>query len=84
MHRLDTLPSFDFANERRGDVFTVEFPNRWDAREARHAAELVDGRRRPSLTRRALAAVGHWLAAVAPRVDDAVRGRSRSSGNAAR
>ena len=53
MQRLDRLPSLDFANERRGDVFTLEFPNRWDARQARRAAELTD-RPRASLTRRAL------------------------------
>ena len=35
MHRVDTILAFDFANERRGDVFTIEFPNRWDARAAR-------------------------------------------------
>ena len=32
MNRIDNILAFDFANERRGDVFTVEFPNRWDAR----------------------------------------------------
>jgi hypothetical protein len=62
MHRIDTIPAFDFANERRGDVFTLEFPNRWDARAARRAAELdpihLD---RPSIGRRALA---RGLAAV--------------------
>lgn len=56
MHRLDTIPAFDFANERRGDVFTLEFPNRWDARAARRAAELDPVRHeRPSIGRRALA-----------------------------
>ena len=55
MHRVDTIPAFDFANERRGDVFTIEFPNRWDARAARRAAELDPAEGRPSLSQRALA-----------------------------
>jgi hypothetical protein len=56
MHRVDTIPAFDFANERRGDVFTLEFPNRWDARAARRAAELDPATPdRPSIGRRALA-----------------------------
>lgn len=56
MHRLDTIPAFDFANERRFDVFTLEFPNRADARAARRAAELDDpDPERPSIARRALA-----------------------------
>ena len=55
MDRLDTIPAFDFANERRGDVFTFEFPNRWDARAARRAAELSPSRQdRPSISQRAL------------------------------
>jgi hypothetical protein len=62
MHRIDTIPAFDFANERRGDVFTLEFPNRWDARAARRAAELDPATPdRPSIGRRALA---RGLAAV--------------------
>jgi hypothetical protein len=56
MHRIDTIPAFDFANERRGDVFTLEFPNRWDASAARRAAELGPATaERPSFGRRALA-----------------------------
>lgn len=54
MHRIDTIPAFDFANERRGDVFTLEFPNRWDAREARRAAEMAGCPWR-SMTQRAVA-----------------------------
>ena len=26
MHRVDTIPAFDFANERRGDVFSHRIP----------------------------------------------------------
>ena len=56
MHRVDTIPAFDFANERRGDVFTLEFPVRSDARTARRAAELDPATpERPSIGRRALA-----------------------------
>ena len=62
MHRVDIIPAFDFANERRGDVFTLEFPDRSDARAARRAAELTDADlERPSVGRRPL---GRALAAV--------------------
>jgi hypothetical protein len=68
MHRLDIIPAFDFGNERRGDVFSLEFPNRWDADAARRAAELDPVRHdRPSIGRRALA-VG--LAAMSRRSRD--------------
>ena len=56
MHRVDIIPAFDFANERRGDVFTLEFADRADARAARRAAELDPSTTvRPSIGRRALA-----------------------------
>jgi hypothetical protein len=56
MHRVDIIPAFDFANERRGDVFTLEFPDRVDARAARRAAELDPATPvRPSIGRRAMA-----------------------------
>lgn len=64
MNRVDTIPAFDFANERRGDVFTLEFPDRWTARAARRAAEQDDADPKgPSIGKRALvkglAVVGH-------------------------
>ena len=61
MDRIDNILAFDFANERRGDVFTLEFSDRWDARAARRAAELDSLDDRPSIGRRALA---RGLAAV--------------------
>jgi hypothetical protein len=89
MQRLDRLPSLDFANERRGDIFTLEFPNEWDARQARRAAEVDPSRQEwASVGRRALAkglvVVSLGAAAAARRLDDdAVEGR-RVSGTAAR
>lgn len=69
MHRVDTIPAFDFANERRGDVFTLEFPNRWDARSARRSAELGA---RPTIGRpplaTGLAAVGRRFVAAGRRL----------------
>jgi len=74
MQRLDRLPSLDFANERRGDVFTLEFPNRWDARQARQAADLAA--ERPLFARRAIAqgfaAVRRGSAAAVRQLDDVV------------
>jgi len=74
MQRLDTLPALDFANERRGDVFSLEFPNRWDARRARRAAELDDDPRTGTFARPTLAT---GLAALSHRLGRA--GRRRTS-----
>jgi hypothetical protein len=59
------------------DVFSIEFQNRWEAREAREAAELAaDALHRPTLGRRVLAqgfaAVSRGSALVVRRLDDVV------------
>jgi hypothetical protein len=74
MYRLDSLIPPDIAADRRDDVFSLEFPNRWDAQEARHAAELAA--ERPSIARRALAqgfaALSRGSAAAVRQLDDVV------------
>jgi hypothetical protein len=86
MHRLDRIPALDFANERRGDVFSLEFPNRWDAHEARRAAELDGGSQpspRPTLAT-GLATVSRRFAPVGRRLDSAATELRRVSRASAR
>jgi hypothetical protein len=69
--------SVDTDNERMDDVFSLEFQNRWEAREARQAAELAAGmRERPTFGRRSLArglaAVSRGTALAVRRLDDVV------------
>ena len=67
----DSLLPFDIANHKVDDVFGIEFKQRWEARDARRAAELAaDTALRPSLARRALA---QGLAVVSRRAAAAVR-----------
>ena len=73
----DSLLAIDIANHKVDDVFDIEFEQRWEAREARRAAELAaDTALRPSLARRALAqglaVVSRGSAAAVRRVDDVV------------
>ena len=90
MYPLDRLTALDLANDRRGDIFDLEYPNRWDAAAARHAAELdlLDQRARPTIGRRALptglAALRHRFAATPSRLEGVAADRPRSSGSAAR
>jgi hypothetical protein len=57
-----SFPAFDVATQRGGDVFSMEFDNEWEARAARHAADLArEAQRRSFSARRTLAEV---LAAV--------------------
>ena len=77
MDRLDTLLTVGLRDTRLDDVFSLEFPNPWDAVAARRAAELDSGREeRPSIGRRALArglaAVSRGSAAAARRLDEGV------------
>ena len=62
MNYLYSILALDVANQRVNDLFTLEYRDTGDARQARQAAELsAGGRDRPSHARRALA---HGLAAV--------------------
>ena len=74
MYRLDSLIALDVASDRRDDVFALEFPDPWEARDARRAAELAA--ERPSPARRALAqgfaALSRGSAAAVRQLDDAV------------
>ena len=84
MDRLDTFFAVGPREARRDDVFSLEFPNPWDAAAARRAAELDSGRdERPSIGRRALArglaAVSRGSAAAARRLDDGVTDGRRAS-----
>lgn len=86
MNYLYSFIALDLANERVDDVFTREFGQTWEARDARQAAELaVSGRQRASFARRtlaqALAAVSRGSAAAVRQLDDVVAddlGRSLS------
>ena len=74
---LYSFLALDIANQRRADIFSMEYRQTREANEARQAAELsaVDSDR-PSLTRRALArglaAVSRGSAAAVRRLDDVV------------
>jgi hypothetical protein len=73
----DSLLAFDIATERVDDVFGIEFKQRWEAREARRAAELAaETADRPSFARRALAqglaTVSRGSAAAVRQLDDVV------------
>jgi len=73
----DSLLAFDIASHKVDDVFDIEFEHRWEAREARRAAELAaDTGLRPSLARRALAqglaVVSRGSAAAVRQLDDVV------------
>ena len=73
----DSLLAFDIATDKVDDVFGIEFEQRWEAREARRAAELAaDTALRPSLARRALAqglaVVSRGSAAAVRQLDDVV------------
>ena len=74
MYRLDRLIALEVASDRRDDIFSLEFPDPWEAREARRAAERAA--ERSSLARRALAqglaAVSRGSAAAVRQLDDAV------------
>ena len=71
MNHLYAFLALDLANQRVNDVFSLEYHNTLEAREARQAAELLAaGAERPSPARRALA---HGLAAVSRGSAAAVR-----------
>jgi hypothetical protein len=71
MQYLFSFIALDMAKQPVHDVFSIEYANPSDAREARHAAELAAaGQERPSFARRALA---HGLAAVSRGSATAVR-----------
>jgi hypothetical protein len=87
MQYLYSFLALDMANQPVHDVFSIEYPNTSDAREARHAAELAAaGQERPSFALRVLAhglaAVSRGSAAAVRRLDDVVAddlGRSLSA-----
>ena len=75
MNYLYSFLALDLANQRRDDVFSMEYRQTQEADQARHAAE-VSGADRPSFARRALAqglaAVSRGSAAAVRRLDDVV------------
>ena len=87
MNNLYAFLALDLANQRVNDVFSMEYHNTLEAREARQAAELsAAGADRPSYARRALAhglaAVSRGSAAAVRHLDDVVAddlGRSLSA-----
>jgi hypothetical protein len=88
MNYLYSFLALDLANQRRADIFSMEYRQTREALEARQAAELsASGPDRPSYTRRALAhglaAVSRGSAAAVRRLDDVVAddlGRALSPG----
>ena len=77
MNYLYSFLALDLANQRREDVFSMEYRQTQEADQARHAAELsASGGDRPSYARRALAqglaAVSRGSAAAVRRLDDVV------------
>jgi hypothetical protein len=77
MNYLFSFLALDLANQRRDDVFSMEYRQTQEADQARHAAELsASGADRPSYARRALAhglaVVSRGSAAAVRRLDDAV------------
>ena len=75
MNYLYSFLALDLANQRRDDVFSMEYRQTQEADQARHAAE-VSSSDRPSFARRALAqglaAVSRGSASAVRRLDDAV------------
>jgi len=75
MHYLYSYLALDLANDRVNDVFSLEFRQTGEARNARQAAELAASER-SSIGRRALArglaAVSRGSAAAVRRLDDVV------------
>jgi hypothetical protein len=86
MDRLATLLAVALPEAQAHDVFSIEYPNRWDAEAARRAAASVSDER-PSIGRRALArglaAVSRGSAAAARRLDDGATDARRTSTAAA-
>ncbi len=88
MNYLYSFLALDLANQRRADIFSMEYRQTREALEARQAVELsVSGLDRPSYARRALArslaAVSRGSAAAVRRLDDVVAddlGRALSPG----
>ena len=77
MNYLYSFLALDLANQRRNDIFSMEYRQTREATEARQAAELeAAGPDRPSFARRALAhglaAVSRGSAAAVRRLDDVV------------
>jgi len=77
MNYLYSFLALDLANERRADIFSIEYRQTREALEARQEAELSAFEPdRPSFGRRALAqglaAVSRGSAAAVRRLDDAV------------
>jgi hypothetical protein len=77
MNYLYSFLALDLANQRRADIFSIEYRQTREAVEARQAAELsAADSARPSFTRRALAhglaAVSRGSAAAVRRLDDVV------------
>jgi hypothetical protein len=77
MNYLYSFLALDLANQRRDDVFSMEYRQTQEADQARHAAEVsASSADRPSFARRALAqslaAVSRGSAAAVRRLDDAV------------
>ena len=77
MNYLYSFLALDLANQRRDDVFSMEYRQTQEADQARHAAEIsASGQDRPSFARRALAqglaAVSRGSAAAVRHLDDAV------------
>ena len=77
MNYLYSFLALDLANQRRDDVFSMEYRQTQEADQARHAAELsAAGQDRPSFARRTLAhglaAVSRGSAAAVRRLDDVV------------
>ena len=77
MNYLYSFLALDLANQRRDDVFSMEYRQTQEADQARHAAEVsAPGSARPSYARRALAhglaAVSRGSAAAVRRLDDVV------------
>jgi hypothetical protein len=71
MNYLYSFLALDLANQRRDDVFSMEYRQTQEADQARHAAEISSSDAgRPSFARRALA---HGLAAVSRGSAAAVR-----------
>jgi hypothetical protein len=87
MNYLYSFLALDLANQRRDDVFNMEYRQTQEADQARHEAELsASGQDRSSYARRALAhglaAVSRGSAAAVRRLDDVVAddlGRSLKS-----
>lgn len=76
MDRINYLLALDVASDRMDDVFGMEFKQRWEAREARRAAEAAGAPDRLALTRRVLArglaAVSRGTAGAVRRLDEVV------------